>query len=457
MSDDLENLLGRLRPRGAPTELRPRILDALANDLPEVKGTPMKWKKRLLYWGATAAALLLIALTADAGWIFTSGNKLDTKLKAIRDAGDPVTLPDLAQPDLAPDDNAAVSLGRAKKDLKAVIGEINKIAEGKDYQAGKLTDDDRKKLKALFEANADLLKLVEKASRCKTYQAQLDYKAKPEELIKASLDDATSFREVVNLLDARSRLQVADGQLHEALQTCVLLLRLSRLYDGRLFLINGLVANAGRAIAVADCNRVLRSGAVTDKDRDELEAELARHDGPEAFVRTLKCERAYGVSSFDSMKGLLNGGFLNDDELYYLDLVQEQIDLAPKSYAEFLKSVKAFQANKGPTTPLANLFFPALQKYREARERERGELRCLRVLNALQKAGVKPEKGEPKLVDLKLPAAATTDPFTDEPLHVKIVDGQWLIYTVGPNLTDDDGDLAGRRDFGVGPLSKPEK
>jgi hypothetical protein len=84
-------------------------------------------------------------------------------------------------------------------------------------------------------------------------------------------------------------------------------------------------------------------------------------------------------------------------------------------------------------------------------------VRCLRILNALQQAGIKPENGEPKLDDLQLPEQATKDPFTGEALHVKVVDGEWLVYTVGPDLKDDGGDLANYKDFGVGPLSISKK
>jgi hypothetical protein len=58
---------------------------------------------------------------------------------------------------------------------------------------------------------------------------------------------------------------------------------------------------------VAACNRVLRAGPVTDQDRDDLEAELARHDGPDGFIRALKRERAFGISSYAPMKNSRRG------------------------------------------------------------------------------------------------------------------------------------------------------
>ena len=82
-------------------------------------------------------------------------------------------------------------------------------------------------------------------------------------------------------------------------------------------------------------------------------------------------------------------------------------------------------------------------------------MRCLRVLNALQ--GRPEQAGEemPKLSDLGLPAAATTDPFTDKPLHLKKLPGGWLVYSVGKDLKDDGGELSNDQDVGVGPPHSP--
>jgi hypothetical protein len=414
---------------------------------------------------ATIAALCLLVLVptillGNTIWIWSTG--VEKKLAAIREAGDPVTLFDLER--RVSDGrlkNAAGPLGRAGKGIQAMLKDVSAITDSDDYQAGKLSEEDRKKLKAVFEANADVVDLLQEAGECAVYQPQISYTVQrrgggadvaPSQVITAALNDGTNFREVIRLLQIRSRLQVAEGQQHEALQTCLLLLRLVRLYDGNLFIVNGLVTCAGRTVAVESTNRVLRSGPIKDADRDALESELARHDSHDGYIRTLKNERAFGVSSYDSLKTWMNRALQDNDECRYLDLVQEQIELAPKPYDEFVSSVKNFIATRGRFTPLADLWFPAAQKAREADERTRGVVRCLRVLNGLQRAGVKPANGEPKLDALKLPAGATSDPFTGEPLHVKVVGGDWVIYTVGPDLQDNGGDLAGGKDFGVGPV-----
>ena len=81
-------------------------------------------------------------------------------------------------------------------------------------------------------------------------------------------------------------------------------------------------------------------------------------------------------------------------------------------------------------------------------DRIRAQARCLRVLNALQRAK---NATEPKLNELGLPAEAITDPYTGEPLRIKKTVNGWLIYAVGENLTDDGGDLEKMKDVGLGP------
>jgi hypothetical protein len=111
---------------------------------------------------------------------------------------------------------------------------------------------------------------------------------------------------------------------------------------------------------------------------------------------------------------------------------------------------------------MAALLFPALNAEYVAVTRTRAELRCLRVLNALQTHVPGGSNEVPKLTDLGLPTETITDPFTGEPLHVKKTPQGWLVYSVGPNFKDDGGkiDDPTNGDVGVGPpppVPKPAK
>jgi hypothetical protein len=482
MSDDLEKLLESVTPRSAPAELRGRVLRIVEEELRstdgllatiepalspsgsgQTLGTKQKWKwtttqRRILIAASVLVALIPTYLLGNTVWILVAAHGLGDTIAAIKAAGDPVALTDLARADLPDDKNAAAQLRQVQKELAELIRDLNQFTEhSEDNKTAAMNAEDRKKLAALFDGKLAVLKAMEAAGECTAYHAKLDFTATPDAVMATALEDGNDFRGVVALLQARIRFQVAEGKQHDAMQTCFLLLRLTRLYDGSLFIVNQLVVCAARSVAVDGANRVLRSGQVNAKDREALEAELKLHDSHAGFVKSLKNERALGMTSYSDMKNFMNRAMLDVDESSYIDLMQEQIDLVPMPYSEFTKAVDQFKAGPKLLAPLANSVVPAVHKARDAAERTRAVVRCLRILNALQQAGIKPENGEPRLADLQLPEQATKDPFTGKALHVKVVDGEWLVYTVGPDLKDDGGDLANYKDFGVGPLSISKK
>ena len=88
--------------------------------------------------------------------------------------------------------------------------------------------------------------------------------------------------------------------------------------------------------------------------------------------------------------------------------------------------------------------------------RSRAKTRCLRVLNAVQGFEEEHPGVVPELADLGLPAEATIDPYSGEPLRMRRLPEGWLVYSVGENLTDNGGDVTAAPgklalDVGFGP------
>lgn len=103
---------------------------------------------------------------------------------------------------------------------------------------------------------------------------------------------------------------------------------------------------------------------------------------------------------------------------------------------------------------MADQLAPAFEAQFEAVHRTSALLRSLRVLNALQQYATEQGAEATGLVDLKLPAEAIKDPFTGKPLIAKLVDGKWLVYSVGKDGVDDGGNFAKYKDVGFGPLKE---
>jgi hypothetical protein len=484
MNPDLERILARLTPRGTPDGVRARILKAVAQQLShrtrvtgapwgraalalrrvlgldspvgtshEVEERPMRRFRVLKVGGAVLALLVAASGLSIAGWAWSNRVRFDGRVETVRAADDPVTLRDLARPAIPPEKNAAVFLRRAREGIKEINKELSPLSDSPTFRSGRLTEAERKAAQAVFAAHPNVLPLLEQAAACPDCNWERDYSVDTQTFMRNLLDEVQESREYVRVLTARARLLAATGKRPEALHACLLIFRLARHQEREPSLIVGhLVVNALRAVGVDAANVVLRSGPLPEAARGNLEKELALSDSLAGFQKALKAERAYGTDSFNSFMNWVNRLTFYPDQCFYLDVMQEQIALCDRPYAEAAEAFRRYHMRQGKPT-LNGLVIPALAKARDSTERIRAQMRSLRVLNALQRVGAT----EPKLTGLGLPAEATTDPFTDSPLHVKKVSGDWLIYSVGVNLTDDGGDLEENMDVGVGPLPQEAK
>ncbi len=250
------------------------------------------------------------------------------------------------------------------------------------------------------------------------------------------------MRSATRVLGYRSAVQVADGQLDDALRMCVINLRLAR-HDDRIPLLNGFLLALGcRGQALRDTERVLQAGAVSPAASDELEAELARHDLSAAFRQMLLTERAVGLTVFAKLAEKLGRraalpSFKNE-ECAYLDAMQRTIAGTAAPYWEWSRSDIA--SRYGPVGPLSKLILPAVQQATVAAIRTQAQLRTVRVLNVICRHQRDGDLTEPFELDkLGLPADAMLDPFNGEPLHVKQTPTGWAVYSVGTDLKDDGG------------------
>ena len=405
-------------------------------------------KKALKIAGISALALVAAAAVV---WLvlFRFGNSgLQGRIAALRAAGDPVSLKDLARPAVPAEQNAASFLFLAQNDVDAINKTLSPVYDGAGYRQGKLSESDRTAIRRALAAHPKAIPLLEQASACPDFDAQLNYTGGPSVLMTNCLGKMQGFRGVANLLRARAYLLAAEGNPTVALGSCTLLFRLTRLYEREPpLLVTYLVTAASRSLGVETANVVLRSGAVDQTAHAELEKEFAATDGLEGYRRALRDERAFGIESFDAIPGAGLNPFLSRDRCEHLDQMADQLALAEKPFAEVLPALLRIKQGKSASQPLTGLVMPAVLKAREAMDRVRAQMRCLRVLNALMRIS----SLDAKLSDLGLPAEATTDPYNGSPLHIKRVAGGWLIYAVGENLTDDGGDLSGMKDVGLGP------
>jgi len=413
-------------------------------------------KKIVIWSGIVLGIVALGALLVNAYLVWTTGTQLEKRLAALREAGEPVALKDLAQPPIPPETNAAVFLDRARADMRAIEKELQGFYQNEGYENVRLDAAEQKKLQGLFEAYPKVIPLLEQAAACPDYDSELDYTVNPNQFIESTLEYSRRNRAPARILRVWATLEAAQDRRDEALRSVLTLYRLTRHFDRDPMFVNYLLAVACRGVANDLGNRILQAGPVSKDVREALEAELARHDKMEGYGWALRSERACGLSCYATFPGANNwvmAAHWNRSRLAYLAMIEQELALADQTYAEWRR-------RSGRTAPprdtMVALVWPAVQATRSATERTRAEIRALRVLNAIQARVPPGSKDVPRLTELGLPPEATTDPFNGEPLRIKRLPEGWLIYSVGSNLQDDGGEkLDGLSDAGIGPIRRP--
>ena len=411
----------------------------------------MKKLKKIAKIGAIILGVLLVlVLIANAVFISITGSRLEKRLAEIRAAGDPVMLAELKRPTPPPEQNASTYLSRAQADVKAFGKETSPFL---DADPERPFEDQLKAVRAVLAAYPQMIPLLEQASECPDCNLGLPYDANPTEFIDELLTNQGRFRACAQVLSWQARLLRHDGKLDQAMRTCLTLLRMSRQLEREPpLLLSALVVIACRTVALNDANDILRSGAISNAVRAELDKELALIDDPHFFERVLKCERAMGISHFGSVipVGWYNRGIANAWESSWLDTLNEQLTLVGKPYSQ---AMNISGERKTPTQfdIFSSLALPAILKVREAWCRTQALTRCLRIVNAMQQKDVWKEK-EINLADLGLAKETLVDPYNDSSIKLTKAKGEWVIYCVGGNLKDDGGSLDSYLDVGLGPI-----
>jgi hypothetical protein len=411
-----------------------------------------KFKKYLKRGLIALGMMIAILLITNAVFISIRGRLLEKKLEAIRTAGDPVSFPQLAQVAVPPVQNAAVFLSRAQASVENISKELYAVYTNEGFVDGRLSENDLRAIESALTASPDVIPLLRQAADCPEYDPQPDYTVDPQAFIANSLSRLGHLRAVIRFLAARVQLLVAQGDREEALQTCLCMIRLSRLFDREPSVIGFMVSLACRGVGIRAANSVLLSGPLLNSSHEALDAELALHDSTEAYVHALKSERVLGIESFQQFRTMIwpSGAMFLSDECDYLDMITEQLEFASRPFSDLIAAGLELK-HQGQIGVHFQLVLPALMQCRKANDRIRAQMRCLRILNAVHSRADDGDKSEPMLADLGLPPNATTDPFTGAPLRLQKTADGWLVYSMGENLQDDGGDLSERRDVGVGP------
>jgi hypothetical protein len=255
----------------------------------------------------------------------------------------------------------------------------------------------------------------------------------------------------------RARQLETDRKYNESLAMSLVMLRLARLFDAEPFLVARLAGNAVRGGAYQSISLTVCDGPISQESRQAFQKEMARQSNSEGYVFSLKSERVMAIDGFRQVPlatRLLSS--LSSDRQQLLELFEELIKIADEPRYQVRRRLSAMEAQANQAGPLSKTITPALLAARESEDRLRALRRCALTLVALDQFLQNNPDADPVLDQLELSEVSKTDPYSGEKLRLKKAEKGWIVYSVGPDLVDNEGVLGfvPMTDSGMGPLRR---
>lgn len=378
--------------------------------------------------GGLLFLLVLIPLT----WYLSLHSGFRGRVAKIAAAGDPVSLEDLVPQPVPEAENSALVLSQASAGIAALSEDLREIIENRQAEEALLAEQ-LSTIESAWQSHDDVYATIERAARLQNYVPKRDHTAPVQAFSQEIMSSTQEWRRVQRLLALRAEWLAAEGNGDEAIDTCLTMLRFARLTDREPGMISFLVGCALRHQAVSTTSAILRQATISPSAHSQLEKELSLHENRDRYVWQIKSERVMAIEQLTEQ-----APFWMPGKARILDLFERNLAFADQPYAEVKPLFDARESNTLGT--LTAGVASSLTATRVAADRTTAQVRCLRILNSLMEAEAEPTDGGYDVSSLKLPRQATTDPFSGKYLHLKHVDGGWLIYSVGTNLIDDEGD-----------------
>lgn len=411
---------------------------------------PRTRRNRLIVLSQLSWALLLtIGACAMA-------DEVDDRIAALKAAGEPVTMEQVAPPPVAPDDNAALCYLDAVAALTPGGDEI--------YAAMDMNDPATvTRARAQVEDDAEALEWVKEGAAKERCRFDLDYSAG----VQLTLPHLAKMRSLARYLRCAAISSALDGDVAEAAERLRMGFVLARHVTQDPILIGLLVTVAIDAVMVDASAQVMALGRIPTEQAQALSAEIGKLDYTAGLVRALRTERCMGLHVFSQMRHgaasaasilaggeadkkpdpkdlqqYLEAGGLQRDELAYLDIVAKAIELAPLSWRESQgkwPEEEKLAANT-PDLSVTRVLVPTLSRVACKRDEAVARRGLLQAALALIEDWYQDEQYPETLAAARSEGFQfPRDVFSGEEFVYSAQDGRVTLYSVGPNLQDDGG------------------
>jgi hypothetical protein len=281
-----------------------------------------------------------------------------------------------------------------------------------------------------------------------------------------------ALKRCAQVLNIRAIAELADNQNQKALDEIELLFHLNNSLNNSPFLISELVRMAIMNIEIQPIWEGLAGHKWSDEQLTELEAELAKIDFLNDYELSVRCERAFAIASFETQRrtheitvSLQNGGTMNikvpwmpsgyfyQNELAFAQMSEQWtlplVDtnsrvISPENYQRIEADIRAQQKHLSLYAVQARMLAPAFVPVVKRIAFDQSIIDLAHIACALERYRLA-HGAYPQTLDALTPqfiAEVPHDIINGQPLHYRLrPDGQFILYSVGWNETDDGGQI----------------
>jgi hypothetical protein len=280
-----------------------------------------------------------------------------------------------------------------------------------------------------------------------------------------------ALKRCAQILNIRAIAELADNQNQKALDEIELLFHLNNSLNSSPLLISQLVRMAIMYIEMQPIWEGLAGHKWSDQQLAELETELSKMDFLADYELSMRCERAFAIASIENLRRtremisfdqnsevtnkftFMPSAFFYQNELSFARMHQQwllpivDIDsriVSPESMRQADQAIQAELKHYSPYKIEALMTGPAIDKAITKFAFAQSSVDLARIACALERYRL--VHGEyPQTLDALTPqfiADVPHDIINGQPLHYRLrPDGQFILYSVGWNETDDGGQI----------------
>jgi hypothetical protein len=274
-------------------------------------------------------------------------------------------------------------------------------------------------------------------------------------------------RSVANLLGYDVLLRARDGDGDGALASARAALNAGRSVGDEPLLISLLVRIACQAVAVRRLEQALAQGLPSDEALAGVQKALEEEARQPLLLIGLRGERAslhrfmtsleggkvnlgdmfghHGVRNLkEQIDDFLAGNTAESSHAWMLRFLSRAVEIAKRPLGKQRHLFQELEADLQEAPPLARMLVPATVKVREAHLRILAQLRCAAVALAVERYRRRHDRwpaGLKALVRARLLRELPADPYEGKPLRFRKVKGGVVVYSLGPDGQDNQGQL----------------